>query len=70
MNKTIKISIPFVLIAVWCGICGLYGLLVWGKHPEPEMGWKQIENPVKIYQGRWLADAKKINKHWCLEIIK
>lgn len=47
-----------IKILLWCcvfgGLIGFYSLLVWNRiRCNSDSEWKTIENPVKIYQGKW-----------------
>lgn len=58
MNKwLIKILICIVIGSGGTGFCW------WWTLPETKEKWKTIENPVKIYQGKWYKNYLEVTKN-------
>ena len=61
MNKTRNLTIQCVAVFVmFLGVWWWVGKEYAKTHPLAE--WKQVENPIKVYKGKWHKD--------CLEVIK
>ena len=59
MRKLKILICELLLVVSFVGLCGTYALFVWGNRTE-----------VKIYQGRWVNDIRKVGDYWSVGALE